>query len=127
MTSAMEKRVFLVEDSATVRTYLSLGFAEREAVEVVGFAETEHSAIAWMKAHTADWTCAVVDMFLKEGTGLGVLAACRDIRQPGQTIVVLTNHATADLRDRCLRLGADAFFDKASETDALVDFCAEHG
>jgi len=123
----MEKRVFLVEDSATVRTYLSLGFAEREGIEVVAYAETEHSAIAWMKAHPADWTCAVVDMFLKEGTGLGVLAACREIRQPGQTIVVLTNHATADLRDRCLRLGADAFFDKASETDALVAFCAARG
>jgi len=37
---------------------------------------------------------------------------------------VLSNYATADMRDRSTRLGADAFFDKSAELDQLVAYCA---
>jgi two-component system, OmpR family, response regulator len=37
--------------------------------------------------------------------------------------VVLSNHATNDMRWRCSQLGADAVFDKSTEIDALVDYC----
>ncbi|QHJ00813.1 response regulator [Xylophilus rhododendri] len=121
----MGQKVFLVEDSATVRMALTLGLADAGAMEVVDFAETERGAVAWLNENPSGWMLAIVDMFLKEGTGLGVLAACRDSRQPGQRVVVLTSHATSDLRERCLRLGANAFFDKASETEALIAYCVQ--
>ena len=35
----------------------------------------------------------------------------------GRKVYVLTNHATADLREACVRLGADAVFDKSTELD----------
>ena len=65
-----------------------------------------------------------MDLFLKQGSGLGVLEACRN-RQPGQKVLVLSNYATADMRKRCAQLGADAVFDKSNEIDALVDYCIE--
>jgi len=37
--------------------------------------------------------------------------------------VVLSNYATADVRQRCAALGVDAVFDKSNEIDALVDYC----
>jgi two-component system, OmpR family, response regulator len=67
---------------------------------------------------------AVVDLFLKQGSGLGVLEACR-IRSPRQRVVVLSNYATPDMRQRCTQLGADAVFDKSNEIDALVEYCIE--
>ena len=39
-------------------------------------------------------------------------------------MVVLTNYATADIRQRCAVLGADAVFDKSNELDLLFDFCS---
>ena len=35
----------------------------------------------------------------------------------GRKVYVLTNYATADLREACVRLGADAVFDKSTELD----------
>ena len=70
------------------------------------------------------WDLAILDLFLKQGSGLGVLAACRD-RKPTQKIVVLSNYATADIRQRCAQLGVDAVFDKSNEIDALVEYCLQ--
>jgi DNA-binding NarL/FixJ family response regulator len=65
---------------------------------------------------------AIVDLFLRQGSGLGVLTACRE-RLPHQKIVVLSNYATPDIRNRCAQLGVDAVFDKSNEIDALMDYC----
>ena len=86
------------------------------------FAETESDAARWLRDHAAEWHLAVVDLFLKEGSGLGVLASCRE-RGAQQRVVVLTNYATADIRERCMKLGADAVFDKSNELDAFLEFC----
>ena len=61
-------------------------------------------------------------MFLREGSGLGVLAGCRQ-REPHQKVVVLTNFATPDIRQRSLALGADAVFDKSNELDEFFAYC----
>ena len=79
-------------------------------------------AVAWLKRHRDDWDLTIVDLFLERGNGLGVLDACRQ-RAPHQKVVVLSNYATAEMRDRSRLLGADAFFDKSAELDQLVAYC----
>lgn len=115
---------YLVEDSATIRENLILTLEEIAPVKVVGFAETEHEASAWLSAHNADWKLAIVDLFLKEGSGLGVLKGCQN-RSADQKVVVLTNYATSDIRRRCAELGSDAVFDKSNELDELLDYCIQ--
>ena len=56
---------------------------------------------------------------------MNVLEACRQ-RKPQQKVVVLSNHSSRDVRWRCRQLGADAVFDKSTELEALVDYCAVH-
>ncbi|MGQ2981223.1 MAG: response regulator, partial [Polaromonas sp.] len=68
------------------------------------------------------WDLAIVDLFLKQGSGLGVLEACRN-RKAQQKVIVLSNYATADIRKRCAQLGVDAVFDKSNEIDALINYC----
>lgn len=113
---------YLVEDSATIRENLISTLEEIAPVKVVGFAETEHEASRWLADHDGDWKLAIVDLFLKEGSGLGVLKGCQN-RNPDQKVVVLTNYATADIRKRCAELGSDAVFDKSNEIDLLLDYC----
>ena len=113
---------YLVEDSATIRENLISTLEEIAPVKVVGFAETEDEASAWLSSHNGDWQLAIVDLFLKEGSGLGVLKGCQN-RNPDQKVVVLTNYATNDIRMRCAALGSDAVFDKSNELDELLDYC----
>lgn len=120
----MRLRTYIVEDNPTIRENLIGTLEELASVDAVGTAETENDGKAWLASPGRAWDLAIVDLFLKQGSGLGVLAACRD-RQPTQKVVVLSNYATADIRHRCAQLGVDAVFDKSNEIDALVEYCIE--
>lgn len=120
----MKLRAFIVEDNVTIRENLIEALAELAEVETVGIAETESEGTFWLTANAAHWDIAIVDLFLRQGSGLGVLAACKQ-RASHQRIVVLSNYATADVRARCTQLGVDAVFDKSNEIDALVDYCIQ--
>ena len=118
----MRLKTYIVEDNPTIRENLIGTLEELACIDAVGTAETENEGKAWLSAQGKKWDLAIVDLFLKQGSGLGVLAACRD-RNPWQKVVVLSNYATADIRQRCSQLGVDAVFDKSNEIDALVDYC----
>ena len=118
----MTFRAYIVEDSPTIRENLIETLHELAEIESVGTAETEHEGKRWLAANDDHWDLAIVDLFLKEGNGLNIVEACR-ARRPAQKLVVLSNHATTDIRRRCAQLGADAVFDKSTEIDELVDFC----
>jgi DNA-binding NarL/FixJ family response regulator len=119
-------RTYIVEDNATIRENLIGTLEELTSITALGWAETEADAKAWLAAHDGEWDLAIVDLFLKQGSGLGVLQACSP-RGPHQRVVVLSNYATPDMRARCADLGADAVFDKSNEIDALVDYCLALG
>lgn len=115
-------RTYIVEDNATIRDNLIGTLEELAGIQVVGTAETESEGTLWLRACADQWSMVIVDLFLKQGSGLGVLAACKE-RAAHQRVVVLSNYATNDIRTRCIQLGADAVFDKSNEIDALVDYC----
>ena len=118
----MRLKTYIVEDNPTIRENLIGTLEELASIDAVGSAETENDGKAWLAEQGKQWDLAIVDLFLKQGSGLGVLAACRN-RKPWQKVVVLSNYATADIRQRCTQLGVDAVFDKSNEIDALVDYC----
>ena len=117
-------RAYFVEDNPTIRENLIATLEELGGVAPIGYAETEQQGSEWLTYHSANWDLAIVDLFLKQGSGLGVLKACRE-RNPEQKVVVLTNYATPDIRVRCHQLGVDAVFDKSNDIEALIDFCLE--
>ena len=127
-TMTAKLNTYLVEDNPTIRENLIGTLEELAGLNVTGFAETEDEALKVLSGNTPQaeaWELAIVDLFLKQGSGLGVLQACQS-RRPGQKMVVLSNYATPDIRKRCVALGADAVFDKSNEIDALLEFCLTH-
>lgn len=118
----MKFKAYIVEDSPTIRQNLIETLQELAQVEPVGSAETEHEGKRWLAQNASQWDVAIVDLFLREGSGLNVLEALRE-RRPGQKLIVLSNHATRDVRWRCQQLGADAVFDKSTEIESLIDYC----
>lgn len=118
----MTLRIFLVEDNKTIRDSLIPALEDLASAKAVGFAESEDAAVKWLTEHSDAWHVAVIDLFLKKGSGLGVLRRCLQ-RQPHQRTVVLSNYATEDMRSRCRALGADAVFDKSNELEDFMDWC----
>lgn len=116
----MPFRAYIVEDSSTIRDNLVETLKELAQFEPVGGTASEHEAKRWLAANA--WDLAIIDLFLREGSGMNVLEACRG-RKPGQKVVVLSNHSSRDVRWRCQQLGADACFDKSTELEALVAYC----
>ena len=120
----MRLKTYLVEDNPTIRENLIATLEELVDIENIGTSDSENEAKAWLVANPKDWDLAILDLFLKQGSGLGVLVACRN-RNPSQKVVVLSNYATADIRQRCAQLGVDAVFDKSNEIDLLIEFCLQ--
>jgi DNA-binding NarL/FixJ family response regulator len=119
-------RCFLVEDSPTIRAELIATLEEMLPLEVLAWADNEQAALEWLGQAEHDCDLILIDLFLKSGSGMGVLAQSGQHQQQAKR-VVLSNYATPDVRRRCLALGADRVFDKSSEIDELVDYCRELG
>ena len=114
---------YIVEDSPMIRDSLIATLEELVPVKVIGTAEDESTAVHWLSdaGNVAD--LVIIDIFLKGGSGLGVLRAASHL--PGKrNLVVLSNYATPDMRRRCMELGADHVFDKSNEIDALIQYCS---
>jgi two-component system OmpR family response regulator len=122
----VQLRTYIVEDNATIRENLIGALEELASIRSLGWSDTEDGARQWLAANAREWDLMIVDLFLKQGSGLGVLEACRQ-RNDGQRVIVLSNYATPDMRKRCADLGADVVFDKSREIDALVDYCMAQG
>ncbi|MDM0002957.1 response regulator transcription factor [Variovorax sp. J22P240] len=122
----MPLKTILIEDSQTIRENLIPTLSELANARVIAIAEGAGEAIEALVVHEQEWDLAIVDLFLKEGSGLSVLRAARN-RSPHQHILVLTNYPTAEIRRRCLALGADGVFDKSTELEAFFDLCRSYG
>jgi two-component system, OmpR family, response regulator len=120
----MRLRIYLVEDNPVIRDNLAESLEELAGARIVGMSTTEVEASNWLTSHPEGWDLAVVDLFLLQGNGLGVVTRCRD-RSLRQKIVVLTNYATPAIRERCLALGADAVFDKSNELEEFTRYAVE--
>ena len=111
---------FLVEDNVLIRAGLIGALEELTPVEVVATADDERGALEWLAGHQCD--LVVIDIFLRGGSGLGVLRKARTCNKTAD-FVVLSNYATPSLRRRCLDLGASKVFDKSNELDWLIAYC----
>ncbi len=116
-------KAFIVEDSPVIRENLIAALEELAPVQVVGTAEDEPTAVGWLGGIDHPCDLVIIDIFLKRGSGLGVLRAVSDLGKP-MSLVVLSNYATPDMRRKCLELGASRVFDKSNEIDALIMYCA---
>jgi DNA-binding NarL/FixJ family response regulator len=116
-------KVLLIEDSPVIRKNLTEFLEELAPIRVVHSVDEQDDAICWLEDPSHECDLAIIDIFLRRGTGLAVLEAAASMSRP-ICLLVLSNTATADMRRRCLQLGAHAVFDKSNEIDELLAYCA---
>jgi DNA-binding NarL/FixJ family response regulator len=108
--------VLVVEDSAPVRARVVLLLREA-GLDVVGEADCAAAALALTRTLNPD--AIVLDLQLPDRSGLEILPALK-AHAPSPVVAVLTNAAQPAYRTRCLALGADHFFDKSIDFDAVA-------
>jgi two-component system OmpR family response regulator len=117
--------VFLVEDDPDLRDQLT-GLIDHVCdAKVVATADTEAAAVSWIQDHARDDILIVLDLYLKAGTGFGVLESMHDASARNR-VIILTNSASGANRARCLALGVRAVYDKTAELEAFLSYCGEH-
>ena len=121
-TPARALDVYVVEDNVIVLESLIAALEELAPARVVGMAADESVAVAWLRDDGSRCDLVIIDIFLRTGSGLGVIEAARRER-PDAALVVLSNYATDEMRTRCLASGADRVFDKSRDIDQLVAYC----
>ena len=115
--------IYLVEDSLAVCERFLLEFCSVPNVQVVGVASEAADAIAGIGRTGPD--LVVLDLNLSQGSGMDVLRAV-ERWSPRPRIWVVSNLEDPTTRELVSRAGADCFFDKSTELDALVDAVTQY-
>ena len=115
-------KVFIVEDSPSVRSRLVELVGAIDGISVVGEAESPSEAVTGIRETQPD--CVVLDFQLIGGTAVDVLRAVHP-GSPEIAFVVLTNHPTAQYRRVCMDAGAAWFLDKSTEFGKLYEVVTE--
>lgn len=110
-------RVLLIEDSPIIRERLTSLIKQGDTVELVGCAENGVQGVEMLIALRPD--IVLLDLQLPGLTGFDLLPIIKRER-PGCCVVVLTCLSDEATRERCMRLGADYFFDKTTDFEQII-------
>ena len=114
-------RVMIVDDHDAIRTSiarLARSWGHEVAVAVDGL-----SALAL--AETFQPQCAIVDLSMPGMNGMELGRRLRERFPPAQlSLIALSGHADADIRDACLAAGFDAYLLKLGEIAGLEQLLA---
>ncbi len=110
-------KVFLVEDSLLIRERIRRMLQDLEGIEIAGETGDAREAIAGIPLARPD--VILLDIHLLGGSGIDVLHALKK-RGEAPVIIVLTNYAYPQYRQKCLEAGADFFFVKSTEFDRVI-------
>ncbi len=105
-------QIAIVDDSLLVRERLTQILAQHEGLEVAWQAGDVPEAQIAFAQHAPH--AIILDIHLPSGSGLEVLKAIKQAA-PATRVIMLTNYPVQMLRQRCLELGAEGFFDKSTE------------
>lgn len=109
--------LLIVDDSELIRTRL-ISLLDRVAgIASIDQAATLAHAMERVRYQPPD--LVILDLHLPDGLGTEIIGSLKQMA-PNLRIAVLTFCGEDAYRKQCLALGADWFFDKASEFDALL-------
>lgn len=116
--TASARPIQLIEDLPLVQKVLRDLLEETGEYRVCAMSDTETGAIEdFIKYQPA---VVIVDLNLKQGSGLGFLQQVRRMHLHWRPVlIVVTNYAITALESACIKAGADHFLDKSRDLGRL--------
>jgi DNA-binding NarL/FixJ family response regulator len=110
-------RILIVDDHPIVRQGLTQLIAQASDLEVCG--EASNAAAAVLAIDELDPDVAVVDLMLKESSGIELIKDIKS-RRPDVRILVISMHDEAVYAERALRAGAHGYIMKEEATHKVL-------
>lgn len=107
-------RIAVIEDSPEYLAAIESAIASLPQAVLVGTADTAADGMRLLDRTNPD--LVLVDVFLKQGTGIEVLQHCQSQQRP-TAVAVMTSAPSRELEHYCRFLGAAGFHDKAQGFD----------
>ena len=117
MPETLKTKVFVIDDHPLVRDSLALLIDQQEDMRVCGEAEDLAGALKGLAQAAPD--IAIVDLSLKEGSGLDLIKHLK-ARAPSVQVVVLSMHDEKLYAERCIRAGARGYVMKRESSKRIV-------
>lgn len=105
-------KILIVDDSDAYRSRLARQLSQNPEVESVMEAEDAIQAIIMVGKLRPD--VVILDIRMAGNSGIEALRWIKEKKNP-PVVIMLTNHPYRQYRERCLKEGADYFFDKSVE------------
>jgi DNA-binding NarL/FixJ family response regulator len=109
-------KVFIADDSQILRERLKTMLSDFPEVEISGQAKDTPEAIKSIKELKPN--VVVLDIRMPGGSGIEVLQSIKKDR-PEIKVIMFTNYPYPQYRKKCMNLGADFFFAKATESEEV--------
>jgi DNA-binding NarL/FixJ family response regulator len=111
-------RVFIADDSIPVVERLADLLEDVPGAQFVGQAGDVPEAVRCIQKVKPD--ALILDLQMPGGSGLDVLRAIRT-EHPRLYVLICTNYAYPQFREKCLNAGANVFLDKSTEFEKIPD------
>lgn len=111
-------KVFLVDDSISIRISLRKLLSRIEQVEIIGEAESITRAKELLESIRPDIT--ILDLSLNDGNGYEVLNEIKNGRHPHK-VIIFTNYSEVQFKEKAFKNNADYFFDKLTEFEKVIE------
>ncbi|WP_372753476.1 response regulator [Mariniflexile sp.] len=112
---ALDLNILLVEDDFEIGKWLEKRILNLNNIKSLFWETTLHKATNAINLNNPD--IIVLDLNLPDGNGIELLKTLK--RKQNQTKVYIFS-INSELKKTCLRLGADAFFDKTTDSENLI-------
>ncbi len=110
-------KVFIADDSELMRERLVAMLSELPDIEIIGQARDGLEAIDLIQKLKPE--VVILDIRMPGKSGIDVLQNIKE-NDPTTRVIMFTNYPYPQYRDKCLKTGADFFFDKSADFDQLI-------
>ena len=115
--SDKKHEILLVDDHPLVREWLASLINQQPDLAICGEAESVQEALDFMATHTP--ALAIVDLSLKDSSGLELMKAMRTAH-PDVAVIVLSMHDERHYAERAIRAGARGYVMKRETTKKII-------
>jgi two-component system cell cycle sensor histidine kinase/response regulator CckA len=118
LPQATTLQVLLVDDSTELRERLVEMLSQVPGLDVVGQVNSVAEARSALRDLNPD--LVILDLQMRDGSGIDVLRELRSIH-PQTKVIVFTNHPEDQYRRRCANLGVTQFLSKSTDSRLLIE------
>ncbi len=111
-------KVLIADDSPFIVARLKAMLVDLDSVNVVGEARNGNEVLDFFKTLIPD--VVLLDITMPGMNGMDVLSGLKK-EFASVKVIMLTNHSNPMIRNMCMDLGANYFFDKSTEFEKLTE------